>query len=84
MKHQPSKFTDEELIKLCEPYKHSKDIPRWLYCAIRHRKIQDIAMRHIISLNPKRTFDEVQKEASKYKYRSDFQKKSNLLLSTIF
>ena len=34
-------------------------------------------MRHITSLNPKRTFDEVQKEASKYKYRSDFQKKSN-------
>lgn len=73
-RHNLKLYSDKDLIKLCKHYQYSKDIPRWLYCAIRHRKIQDIAMRHIISLNPKRTFDEVQKEASKYKYRSDFQK----------
>lgn len=76
-RHNLKLYSDKDLIKLCKHYQYSKDIPRWLYCAIRHRKIQDIAMRHITSLNPKRTFDEVQKEASKYKYRSDFQIKSN-------
>lgn len=70
-------YSDEDLIRLCRQYQHSKDIPRWLYHAIRHRNIQDIAMSHITSLNPQRSFDEVKNEADKYECRSDFQKKSN-------
>lgn len=76
-RHNLKLYSDEDLINLCKQYQHSKDIPRWLYQAIRHRNIQDIAMRHITSLNPQRTFDEVKNEADKYEYRSDFQKKSN-------
>lgn len=76
-RHNIKQFSNEDLIELCKPYKHSKDIPRWLYSAIRKRNIQDIAMSHIISLNPKRTLEEVTKEAEKYEFRVDFQKKSN-------
>lgn len=76
-RHNLKSYSDEDLIRLCKQYQYSKDIPRWLYHAIRHRHIQDIAMYHITSLNPKRTFEEVQEEADKYEYRSDFQKKSN-------
>lgn len=65
-RHNIKLFSNEDLIELCKPYKHSKDIPRWLYSAIRKRNIQDIAMSHIISLNPKRTLEEVTKEAEKY------------------
>lgn len=77
MKHQPSKFTDEELIKLCEPYKHSRDIPRWLYHAIHKRGLQKKAQSHMINLNPKRNLEEVKLEARKYNYRGEFQKRSN-------
>lgn len=73
-RHNIKQFSNEELIELCKPYKHSKDIPRWLYSAIRKRSIQDIAMSHIISLNPKRTLEDVTKEAEKYEFRVDFQK----------
>lgn len=76
-KHNLKLYSDEDLIELCKPYHYSKDIPRWLYQAIRHRHIQDIAMHHMKSLNPKRTLDEVKKEAEKYDYRGDFQKQSN-------
>lgn len=76
-RHNIKQFSNEDLMELCKPYKHSKDIPRWLYSAIRKRNIQDIAMSHIISLNPKRTLEEVTKEAEKYEFRVDFQKKSN-------
>ena len=76
-KHNLKLYSDEDLIKLCKLYQHSKDIPRWLYQAIRHRHIQEIAMQHIISLNPRRSLDEVKKEAEKYVYRVDFQKQSN-------
>ena len=76
-RHNIKQFSNEDLIELCKPYQHSKDIPRWLYSAIRKRNIQDIAMSHIISLNPKRTLEEVTKEAEKYELRIDFQKKSN-------
>ncbi len=76
-RHNLKLYSDEDLISLCKQYQYSKDIPRWLYQAIRHRHIQDIAMSHITSLNPKRTFDEVKNEACKYEFRSDFQKKSN-------
>lgn len=77
MKHQSSKFTDEELIKLCEPYKHSRDIPRWLYNAIHKRGLQKKAQSHMINLNPKRNLEEVKLEALKYNYRGELQKRSN-------
>lgn len=76
-KHNLKLYSDEDLIELCKPYHYSKDIPRWLYQAIRHRHIQAVAMQHIKSLNPRRTLDEVKKEAEKYDYRVDFQKQSN-------
>ena len=76
-KHNLKLYSNEDLIELCRLYHHSKDIPRWLYQAIRHRNIQEIAMCHMTSLNPKRTLDEVRKEAEKYEYRADFQKNSN-------
>lgn len=62
-KHNLKLYSNEDLIELCRLYHHSKDIPRWLYQAIRHRNIQEIAMCHMTSLNPKRTLDEVRKEA---------------------
>lgn len=60
-RHNLKLYSDEDLINLCKQYQHSKDIPRWLYHAIRHRNIQDFAISHITSLNPQRSFDEIKK-----------------------
>lgn len=73
-RHNIKQFSNKDLIELCKPYKHSKDIPRWLYSAIRKRNIQDIAMSHIISLNPKRTLEEVTKEAENMSLELTFKR----------
>lgn len=77
MKHNLKTYTDEMLIELCQSFNYSKDIPRWLYCAIHHRGIQEKAQSHMKRINKPRSLDEVIEEAKKYKYRGDFQKGSN-------
>src|SRR5574344_108148 len=76
-KHKLSNYTCEMLIDLCKEYQYIKEIPQWLYLAIRRRGIGDKATLHMRNLNPRRTYEEVEIEAKKYEYRGDFQKHSN-------
>lgn len=76
-KHNLGEYSDKILLEMCKSYQYRKDIPRWLYTAIRKRGIQDIATEHMINLNPKRTYEEVEAEAKKYEFRIDFQRNAN-------
>lgn len=72
-KHNLKLYTNETLINLCKKYTKCKDIPRWLYSAIRHRGIQGEALKHIKE-NYIIKIEDVRREALKYKTRTEFQR----------